>query len=102
MANKTPGSPGGKLLATEVFAFMKDNIDAMKKDGASRDAAVNEVQGTQDIANAIAFAIEKVFGTALMTSPGPAIIMAPAAIGVPPTGTIDLSMANPKYVFKGA
>lgn len=102
MANKTPSSPGGKLLATEIFLFMKDNIDAMKNDGASRDAAINEIQGTQDMANAIAFALEKVFGTALVTVPGPATPAPLITPMGPVTGTIDLSMANPKYVFKGA
>jgi len=105
MANKTPSSPGGKLLATEIFLFMKDNIDAMKNDGASRDAALNEVQGTQDMANAIAFALEKVFGTAVIASPGPASTLTyvtPAGVPAPVVGALDLSMANPKYVFKGA
>lgn len=100
MATQTPKSPGGKLLAAEIFSFMKSNIDEMKTNSTNRDASVNEAQGTQDIANAIAFAIEKVFGTALITVPGPA---APALIAGPSpvTGAIDLSMSNPKYVFKG-
>lgn len=102
MATQTPKSPGGKLLATEVFSFMKSNIDDMKTNGANRDASINEMQGTQDIANAIAFAIEKVFGTALVAVPGPATPV-PLITGTGPvTGTIDLSMSNPKYVFKGA
>ena len=97
MPNKTATTTGGKLLAKEVLSFMQDNIDAMKSDGANRDAEKNEKQGIEDIANAIAFAIEKVMGGPPMVSPGPSVQLLSTA---PVTGTIDLSLANPKYVFK--
>lgn len=105
MANKTPSTAGGKLLANEIFSFMKDNIDAMKTNSASKGADENEKQGTQDIANAIAFAIEKVFGGGVAASPGsPAVqlfyLVPPSPTPVPVTGTVDISTINPKYVFK--
>ena len=104
MANKTPSSAGGKLLATEIFSFMKDNIDAMKKDGANRDAAVNETQGTQDIANAIAFAIEKVLAGPFLPLAAPGdvtltTVLAPSGVA-PAMGTVNMNLVNPKYVFK--
>lgn len=102
MANKTPSSPGGKLLATEIFAFMKGNVDAMKSDGANRDAAINETQGTQDMANAIAFAIEKVMSGPFAPLVAPKDIVLTTVVAgapVPALGTINMALVNPKYVF---
>lgn len=99
MANKTPNTIGGKVLASEIYDFMKSNVDDMKSNGANRDAEKNEEQGNRDLANAIAFAIENVFKSQIII-PGPAT-PTPLITGTGPvTGAIDLSMANPKYVFK--
>ena len=69
-------------------------------------AKVAREYGNEDLANAIAIGIEKVFGAATMTAPGPATqlfyVDAPAPAPIPVTGSINLALANPKYVFTGA
>lgn len=77
----------------------------MKTNGANRNADVNATIGNEDLANAIAIAIEKVFGSAAMTAPGAAanlFYLTPTAVLAPVTGSINLALANPKYVFTGA
>lgn len=108
MANKEPSTVGGKTLAKEVYDFIKANSETMKKDGANREAEKNEEQGNKDIANAIAFAIEKVFGgpmtITLAPSPvPPAAVMVPLTVGPTGgpllTGAIDISQTVSKYKF---
>ena len=102
MANQTATTIGGKKLAGEIYDFIKSNSEAMKKDGANREAPKNEEQGNKDLANAIAFAVEKVIGSMLITMPTSKAITVPiVATPYPVTkGAIDLSLASSKYVFK--
>ena len=100
MARKEPSTTGGKLLALDILDILKANVDDMKANGGGRDAAENEKIGSEDMANAIAAAIEKVMGAMIMI-PGPATttpLITP--LGGPVTGAIDLSLANIKYTFK--
>lgn len=99
MARKKPRTVGGKTLAIELTSFIKENINEMKKSNAS--AADNEKNGIEDMANVIAFAIEKVMSGMLVVVPGPTTttpLITP--VGGPVAGAIDLSLANPKYTFK--
>ena len=94
MASKTPSSAGGSQLAGEILDFMKANIAAMKSDSPNRDAAANEEQGMKDIANAIAFGIEKVFTNTFTVGPPSTL----ANGGGPAVGTVLLSNGIP-YKF---
>ena len=69
-------TPGGVLLAKDVADFMKRNIDEMKK--SKGDAASNETMGTEDMANAIAYAVERALGQ--MFTPGPGWASAPGPV----------------------
>jgi len=59
MPRKRATSLGGSDLASKVLDFIKDNKDDMKSNSGARDAAENETIGDEDLANAIAFAVQE-------------------------------------------
>ena len=98
MAREKPSSPGGKLIAVEILKAIKSNVDDMKNNGGGRKAEANELIGNEDLANAIALAVEKALSQSFtFNAPLPAGVW--GALSAGPASTPKADLIGLKYVF---
>ena len=104
MAREKAGSTGGKALAAKVLVFITKNKTDMKTGSTNREASQNEQIGDEDLANAIAYAVEQALADQTVLIDAKAgLAGGPAAVGAPipvsPIAPLNLPTASVKNLI---
>jgi len=88
MARQAAGSAGGKTIYNTVLSMIRANVNDMKSRAKDRTAEENERIGEEDLANAIAHAVEEALKEQVVlltadTGTAGGYIIPPAAAPVP-------------------